>query len=327
MRNYKTTLMTIVALAACGGDSDVTSPPEGENFTLSVSGEGSGSGRVVSAAGATPAIDCSLVAGAQPTGVCSGTYAEGTSVDLTVTPEASSSFDGWTGDASVCSTGLSCTISMDANKTAIAQFSTASSAGVQITSSAWYPDPDFAEEGAIIWVVEVQNTTAQTVETARVEFASHDAAGNILVSDFTFVGPIPPGETRASDGLADYLGTEATVDIRLGEVQFATEDPNLGAAQIVSSNYRVDSEFAGEGAIIWTVEVQNTSTVQLELVQVDFITYDANGQILAYDFTFVGPIPPGGRAAAEGLADLHGSEASVNYQVAGVTLDEALLRR
>jgi hypothetical protein len=132
------------------------------------------------------------------------------------------------------------------------------------------------------------------------------------------VGPIPPGETRANEGLAEYRATEASVDFQLGEVVVATEDPGLSEAQLVSSNWRPDP---AQGGIVWTVEVQNNSSLE-SFVQVDFVTYDAEGKILEYDFTFVGPIPPGGTAAGEGLADLHGSEANVNYQIGGITQDD-----
>jgi hypothetical protein len=171
----------------------------------------------------------------------------------------------------------------------------------------------------------VRNTTSQPVELVRIDFTSHDAAGAVLTSDFSFAGPIPPGETRAAEGLAEHLGTEATVDIKVTEVQFGTEDPGLGAAQIVSSNWRADPEFAGEGGIVWTVEVRNTSAQLMETVRVDFVTYDAGGKILDYDFTFVGPIDPGATGAAEGFAHLRGGETSVNYQVSEVTYtDEAV---
>jgi hypothetical protein len=317
-------LLTLALMGACGGGSDdISNPPGSQSFTLSVTGSGTGSGRVVTS-GASPALDCSMTADGQSSGPCSGSYPEGTAVDIAVTPNTGSTFTGWSGDASSCGTTVSCPIAMTGNKTAVAQLSTATTAGIEITSSAWYPDPDFAGEGVIQWVVEVRNTTAQVVEVAKVDFASHDAAGNVLASDFTFVGPIPPGETRANESVADYLGTEATADIQLTEVQFATEDPGLGAAQIVSSNWRVDPDFAGEGAIIWTVEVQNTSADLMEAVQVDFITYDASGKILDYDFTSVGPIPPGERRASEGQAVLRGNETSVNFQVAGVTHSDNL---
>ena len=314
---HRLAIAGLLLLGACGGDNDVTSPPaEDGSFTLSVVGQGTGSGQIATDQGITPAIDCGIAAGTA-SGVCSGSYTAGTAVSLSVTPEPNTSFDGWSGDAAACGTALSCSITVDANKSVVAQFSAASSTGVAITSSAWYPEPASDDVGGTVnWVAEVRNTTSQIVETARVEFVSHDASGKVLVSDFTFVGPIPPGETRANEGFAEYIGTESTVDISVGEVTFATEDPGLGVARIASSNWRVDPSL---GAIVWTVEVQNTTSEELEGVQVDFVAYDAAGQILEYDFTFVGPIPPGATQASEGLADLHGNEASVNYQIASVT--------
>lgn len=322
MRHYLA-IAGLLLLTACGGDSDVTSPPDDEgSFTLTITGQGTGSGRVTTDAGVTPAIDCTLAGEATPSGVCSGTYTAGTAVSISVTPASGSGFDGWSGDAAGCGTALACSITMDANKNAVAQLTGASSAELQITSSAWYPAPELGE-GAVIWVVEVRNNSSQTLEFARVDYASHDAAGNVLVSDFTLVGPIPPGETRANEGLAEYRGTEASVDFQLGEVVVATEDPGLGAAQIVSSNWSPDP---AQGGIVWTVEVQNNSSLEI-FAQVDFVTYDAQGKILDYDFTFVGPIPPGGRAAGEGLADLHENEANVSYQIGGITQDDLSVRR
>jgi hypothetical protein len=323
-----TALLGFLLLYACGGDDDgdISGPPDG--FTLTVSGQGTGSGRVVSAPGTSPAIDCTLVAGAQPVGTCSANYAEGTTVVLTAAPDQGSSFAGWSGDALTC-TDLTCSIIMSADRSAIVEFTGAAPPdAVRITSSAWYPEPDFGGEGfgAVVWLVEVQNTSAQVVELAQVDFVSRDAAGNALASDFTFVGPIPPGETRANESLAEYTGTEASADILLGEVQFGVEDPGLAVAQIVSSNWREDPTASETGGIVWTVEVENTGTEVIEAT-VDFATYDANGQILEYDFTFVGPITPGARAVGEGLADLRGTVDSVSYKVSGVSLVDELVRR
>jgi hypothetical protein len=211
--------------------------------------------------------------------------------------------------------------------TVTAEFSAAAPAGsVEVASSAWYPDPEFGDEGIVNWMVEVRNNSSQTVEVARVDFVSHDAAGNVLASDFTFVGPIPPGETRANEGFADYHGTEATADIKVVQVQNATEDQGLGVAQVVSSNWQPDPNFGERGAIVWTVEVQNTGTMELESVEIDFTTYDANGNILDYDFILVGPVAPGERSAAEGLAELRGGEANVAFKVAAVSVANNLLR-
>jgi List-Bact-rpt repeat protein len=315
MRNYLAAVGLFV-LSACG--SDVTTP--GGQFTLTVAGSGSGTGKVQTSAGIQPALDCTI-ANAQPTGTCSVKYSEGTTVGLTVAADASSTFDGWSGDASSCTTEPTCSITMTENKSVVAQFSGTSSA-VQVASSTYFPDPSFGGQGAVVWAVEVKNTTNRVVEEAQINFTSHDASGTVLASDFTFVGPIPPGETRASQSYAAYHGTEASVDIKVGEVQFATEPLDLSSAQITSSNWHADPTFDGQGAVVWTVEVLNTSNAPLESVEVDFVTYDASGKILTVDATFVGPIAPGERESSEGNADYHGTEASAKFQVANVTVSQ-----
>jgi uncharacterized repeat protein (TIGR02543 family) len=314
--------LALALVGACGGgDNNVTNPPGTQSHTLTVNGTGDGSGRVATTGGISPALDCAAVNG-QSSGACSGDYAEGTSVSLSVTPESGSTFTGWSGDAASCAASTTCNIQMTGSKTATAGFSAAPapSGAVVVTSSAWYPDPNFGDEGAVNWVVEVRNTSSQTVEVARVDFVSRDASGNELASDFAFVGPIPPGETRAHDGLADYHGTEASADITVDDVQFTSEDQGLGSAKIVSSAWHADPSAGEAGGVVWTVGVQNTSSEELESVQVDFVSYDANGKILDYDFTFVGPLAPGQTGSAEGVADLRGGEANANFQVAYVTV-------
>jgi hypothetical protein len=191
-------------------------------------------------------------------------------------------------------------------------------AGVQVVSSAFYPQPDFGVEGAVIWVVEVRNVTSQLIESAVVDVTTRDASGGVLAVGSTFVGPIPPGETRVGQSFADYLGTEVTADFQVVDVLFATGPSRLAEAEIVSTNWRVDPEFAGDGAVIWTVEVRNTTGVQLETVQVEFSTYDAAGKILAADFAFLDPIPPGETRTTEGFANYHGTEANAKFQIATV---------
>ena len=76
--------------------------------TLSVAKAGSGTGSVTS----SPAgIDCG--------GTCSTTFAHGTSVTLTATASAGSSFAGWSG---ACSGTGSCTVTMDADRSVTATF-------------------------------------------------------------------------------------------------------------------------------------------------------------------------------------------------------------
>jgi hypothetical protein len=64
--------------------------------------------------------------------------------------------------------------------------------------------------------------------------------------------------------------------------------------------------------------------MEVDGVKVDFVTYDASGNILDYDFTFVGPIPAGGRAGGESLAELRGGEANVAFQVSEVDVTNNL---
>lgn len=121
--NWLRTALGLLLLSACGGgDNNVTNPPASQSFTLTVTGDGSGSGHVTSSAGVSP-IDCNLAGTATPTGICSVTYPEGTVVTLTVTPAAGSTFDGWDGDAASCGTSPSCPITINANQTATARLS------------------------------------------------------------------------------------------------------------------------------------------------------------------------------------------------------------
>jgi hypothetical protein len=328
MRSHLAVLAVLCA-AGCGGGDNVTNPPAGQTFSLTVSGSGTGSGRVATASGTSPAIDCTLSPTGQASGTCSASYAEGTSISMTLTPDGSSTFTGWSGDATSCGTALTCSLPMDQNRNAVAQLSATAtpSGGVVVTSYAFYPDSSFGDRGAVIWVAEAKNNTGQWVEAAELDFTSHDAAGNVLASDFTFVGPIPPGETRSNQGLADLLGTEASAVVNVGEVTTGDPDPRFAEVQIVSSNWRVDSAVASFKNVTWTVEVQNNSTAELPSVQVNFVTYDVTGKILDSDFTFVGPIPPGERRSGQSFADYHGGEASVAYQIGDVSSDETASAR
>lgn len=306
-------LFILLALGGCGGEGgDVTTP--GGGLTLTVSGQGTGGGHVATGSGSSPAVDCTLTSGGGASGACTVSgFSDGAVVALSVTPAGGSRFDGWGGDASDCGPELSCSLTMNGNKTATAMLSAIPA--VEIISSAYYSDPNFAGEGGILWVVEVRNPSPQWIELAEIDFTSHDQSGTVLTTSATFVGPIPPGETRAGRGVADYFGNEASVDFVVADAQAGTEDPRLAAARITSSNWSPDE---GGGTITWTVEVENVSTTPIEEAQVDFVTYDAAGKIVDVASTFMGPIPAGGRLAQESLADFHGTEANTKFQVASV---------
>lgn len=89
---------------------DNTGPPQ---YALSVSKAGSGSGTVTSADGG---IDCG--------GTCSDSYASGTMVTLTATPDDGSTFVGWSGSG--CSGTGTCTVTMSSDQGVSATFATTS---------------------------------------------------------------------------------------------------------------------------------------------------------------------------------------------------------
>ena len=152
----------------------------------------------------------------------------------------------------------SCSLTINSNETATVKLGppATGSGEVQVVSSVFYPD---AEIQSITWVAELRNTTAQWIESAEVEFVTLDASGGVLATTSAFAGPIPPGDTRAIQGLADLLGNEASSALRILDVQFG-EPVNLGVAEIVSSAWSVDPAAVADGFIPWTVEVRNTGS-------------------------------------------------------------------
>jgi predicted carbohydrate-binding protein with CBM5 and CBM33 domain len=93
------------------GCIDVTFNGGGNSYTLGVTRSGTGSGTVSSSPGG---ISCGST--------CSATFTSGTSVVLTATPAAGSTFAGWSGACS--GTAATCTVSMTAARSVTATFNT-----------------------------------------------------------------------------------------------------------------------------------------------------------------------------------------------------------
>ncbi len=86
--------------------------------TLTVTKSGTGGGTVTS----SPAgVSCGST--------CNATFASGTSVTLTATPDASSKFDGWGGACSSAGTAATCTVSMTAAQSVSATFTASGTTG------------------------------------------------------------------------------------------------------------------------------------------------------------------------------------------------------
>jgi subtilisin family serine protease len=121
------------ALAYLAGSS----PP---TYTLTVSRAGSGSG-TVSGSG----INCGAT--------CSQAYAAGTAVSLTATPDSGSVFAGWSGDC----TSTSCTVTMNAARSVVANFELSGTARPDLVVTAGSASASGMSEGEISVAFTVGN--------------------------------------------------------------------------------------------------------------------------------------------------------------------------
>ncbi len=117
-RHVLTAVVAVAALSACskGGSTPPTpiTEPQAARVALSVSGSGTGSGRVVS----TPSgIDCVMSAGAA-SGACTARFSPGTVVTLASVPTETSVFIAFSGDCALAT----CQTTMEAPRVVTATF-------------------------------------------------------------------------------------------------------------------------------------------------------------------------------------------------------------
>jgi len=97
----------------------VSQPPK----AITVLGLGTGGGVVTAPAyGETPDLNCVITNGTASPEDCSRRYSYRTVVTLTVVPDPGSTFKGWGGSCSAFGTALSCTVTMNVNRTVKARF-------------------------------------------------------------------------------------------------------------------------------------------------------------------------------------------------------------
>ena len=112
-------LITAVCVAGCDGDPVGIVTTATSRHVLRVQGGGAGSGTVISPE-ASPQISCSITGGAVA-GVCGLAYPGNSAVRLVATPNASSTFLGWSG---ACTGVDQCVVDMSQERTVTAAFAT-----------------------------------------------------------------------------------------------------------------------------------------------------------------------------------------------------------
>jgi len=130
------------------------------------------------------------------------------------------------------------------------------------------------------------------------------------------VGQLTRGERVEVDSLTDGWFVVYRGGQRLGYVAASVlESQPIPAFEVVSWNWQKDPGFAGRGAVIWTVEVRNNTARYVNLLRVDFTTYDAAGNVIDSDYGYVEGLSPGGVRSLKGYATYFGREERARIQL------------
>lgn len=86
---------------------------------------------------------------------------------------------------------------------------------VEVQSSKFHIDKEFAGEGAVVWTANVRNFSDQYIEKVRVEFTTFDDSDRIVTTDVGFASGLAPGGSAATKGYATYFGTEVKGSVRV----------------------------------------------------------------------------------------------------------------
>lgn len=85
--------------------------------------------------------------------------------------------------------------------------------------------------------------------------------------------------------------------------------------KIVSWKWYADKDFGSNGAIIYNVEVENISDDYIQIVKINFTSYDKSGKICASDFAFINAIAPHSKKSTKAYADYYGTEENAKISI------------
>jgi hypothetical protein len=233
-------------------------------------------------------------------------YAQGTSVPLTATPNATYSFSSWTGNV-VSSSSASTTITMNAPLSVTANFATqglapaitsASSATFTVNAAGSFtvtatgtPAPSITETGALPAGVSFNTATqvlsgtpaAGTAKTYTITFTASNGVGTNSVQSFTLTVANPPAPTLSS--VAPNSGQRATsVPVMLTGTNFTATGTTLGVSGtgVTASGVTV----VNSTTITATFTISASAAVTARNVSVS----NAGGASNTQTFTVLGPV-------------------------------------
>jgi len=193
--NYPVGVCTVESNKTVTARFDTTGQPPPGTFTLSVTKAGTGTGTVSS----NPAgISCG--------GTCSASFAQGTTVALTATPDSGFSFAGWSG---ACSGTGACSVTLSANASVTATFSSSATPPPQQGDQVLIgmrSDPRYR------FIVNIFNAAGSqgnfelraTDDQGRTVLVLDDSRNLVAVRKFNNLGPFQQVYLRDSDlGLDD----------------------------------------------------------------------------------------------------------------------------
>ena len=86
---------------------------------------------------------------------------------------------------------------------------------VEIVKWDWKPAPRMGRSGVVVWMVEVRNNSARTIDYVGVEFETFDTEGRSLERDVAYLRKVEPGGAGGARSFATFTGREKSAEVRL----------------------------------------------------------------------------------------------------------------